>query len=192
MSVHFGMPVTQILRKLRGRSARELRVRGMQLARVWMERAGLSPDLGEPSPERVWRRIAPASRRAVGGSPDRLLAHFRDTASTRLWTGLADRAATIADLRRRWPAAEARTIDRADRIRANRFDVLGYQGLSFGDPIDWHRDAVADRSAPRRHWSTIPYLDENVVGDHKVVWELNRHQHFIPLGQAYWLTGDER
>ena len=31
-----------------------------------------------------------------------------------------------------------------------------------------------------------------VIGDKKIVWELNRHQHFSTLGQAYWLTGDER
>ena len=28
-------------------------------------------------------------------------------------------------------------------------------------------------------------------GDVKHVWELNRHQHFVTLGQAYWYTGDE-
>ena len=28
--------------------------------------------------------------------------------------------------------------------------------------------------------------------DSKVVWELNRHQWLVRLGQAYQLTGDER
>ena len=36
------------------------------------------------------------------------------------------------------------------------------------------------------------YLDAAVTGDKKIVWELNRHQYFITLGQAYWLTGDQR
>jgi hypothetical protein len=31
-----------------------------------------------------------------------------------------------------------------------------------------------------------------VVGDHKVTWELNRHQWLVGLGQAYRLSGDER
>src|ERR1043166_2731323 len=31
-----------------------------------------------------------------------------------------------------------------------------------------------------------------IAGDKKIIWELNRHQHFQTLGQAYWLTGDER
>ena len=29
-------------------------------------------------------------------------------------------------------------------------------------------------------------------GDHKVIWETNRHQYFCLLGAAYWLTGDRR
>ena len=27
-------------------------------------------------------------------------------------------------------------------------------------------------------------------GDHKIIWELNRHQHWLALGRAFWLTGD--
>ena len=40
------------------------------------------------------------------------------------------------------------------------------------------------------HWSRVPYLDADRVGDHKVTWELNRHQWLITLGQAWVLTGD--
>jgi hypothetical protein len=35
----------------------------------------------------------------------------------------------------------------------------------------------------------VPYLLPE-SGDHKVIWELNRHQHWLALGRAYWLTGD--
>ena len=31
-----------------------------------------------------------------------------------------------------------------------------------------------------------------VSGDHKIIWELNRHQHWLALGRAAWLTGDAR
>ena len=30
------------------------------------------------------------------------------------------------------------------------------------------------------------------VGDHKVTWELNRHQHFVTLAKAWCLTHDDR
>ena len=35
-------------------------------------------------------------------------------------------------------------------------------------------------------------LDAEETGDKKIIWELNRHQHFFTLGVAYWLTDDER
>ena len=34
----------------------------------------------------------------------------------------------------------------------------------------------------------MPYLDP-ACGDHKIIWELNRHQHFLALGRAWWLAG---
>ena len=37
----------------------------------------------------------------------------------------------------------------------------------------------------------MPYL-EPACGDHKIIWELNRHQHWLALGRAAWLTGDPR
>jgi hypothetical protein len=80
----------------------------------------------------------------------------------------------------------------ADRICGGVFDLLGFTGLSFGDPIDWHLDPVSGRRAPLAHWSRINFLDPEVVGDSKVIWELNRHQWMVRLGQAYRLTEDER
>jgi hypothetical protein len=73
-----------------------------------------------------------------------------------------------------------------------RFDLLGYRGLEFGDPVDWHLDVVAGRRAPAVHWSRLDPLDSSKVGDSKVIWELNRHQWFVHLGQAWRLTHDER
>ena len=56
-------------------------------------------------------------------------------------------------------------------------------------PIDWSWDPVHDRRAPEMHWSRVPYLDP-AIGDHKIIWELNRHQHWVKLGRAYWLLED--
>ena len=49
-------------------------------------------------------------------------------------------------------------------------------------------------TASARRWRTgavFRYLDP-ALGDHKVIWELNRHQHWLALGRAYWLTRDPR
>jgi hypothetical protein len=80
---------------------------------------------------------------------------------------------------------------RADRIVEGRYDLLGYCDVHAGSPPDWHRDPVHGRRAPLKFWNAIPYLDPR-YGDHKITWELNRHQHFLALGRAYALTGDRR
>jgi hypothetical protein len=41
------------------------------------------------------------------------------------------------------------------------------------------------------YWAAVPFLDPS-TGDHKVIWELNRHQHWLTLGRAHALTGDRR
>lgn len=88
----------------------------------------------------------------------------------------------------RWPDAAADATARADRILAGHYDLLGYRGLQFRD---WHSDPVHHRSAPRVCWADVPYLDP-AIGDHKIIWEFNRHQHWQQLGRALWLTGDAR
>jgi hypothetical protein len=95
---------------------------------------------------------------------------------------------------KRWPRAAADAAARADRILADRYDLLGYRGLSFKGETgvtDWHLDPVHKRRAPGVFWSDVPYLDPE-VGDHKVIWELNRHQHWLAIGRALWLTRDRR
>jgi hypothetical protein len=94
----------------------------------------------------------------------------------------------------RWPTAASDAATRAHRILAGRYDVLGYRQLqwtSADGKVDWHLDPVSGRRAPLRFWADVQYLDP-ASGDHKVIWELNRHQHWLALGRALWLTGDAR
>lgn len=83
-------------------------------------------------------------------------------------------------------------IAEAETIVAGRFPVLGYGALDYGAPPDWQRDPVSGRVAPNAHWSAVPYLDVDVVGDHKVTWEASRHQWLLRLAQAWRLTHDVR
>jgi hypothetical protein len=126
------------------------------------------------------------------GTDADLLARFRTREGPRFFAGLADRTGTVNSLRSRWPEAESQIIEKVNRILSGQFDVLGLRDLSFGDPIDWQREPISGKRAPADHWSRLNYLDAAVTGDKKIVWELNRHQYFATLGQAYWLTGDER
>ena len=101
----------------------------------------------------------------------------------------------------RWPSAAGDAAARAGRILDGRYDLLGYRSLTFAlapsnhrtgvSSVDWHLDPVHRRRAPQKCWADVPYLDSS-VGDHKIIWELNRHQHWLQLGRASWLTGQSR
>ena len=92
-----------------------------------------------------------------------------------------------------WPDAAAAAAGCADRLLEGYVDLLGYAQLPCAPDghVDWHADPVHQRTAPRTFYADVPYLNPG-IGDHKVIWELNRHQHFLRLGRAAWLTGDER
>ncbi len=98
----------------------------------------------------------------------------------------------VALLRQRLPAHVEEIVRRAKKICDHQFDLLGYQGLDYGNPIDWHLDAVHGKRAPRKIFHKVQYLSFAEVGDSKVTWELNRHQHLITLAKAFRLTGDRR
>jgi len=136
-------------------------------------------------------RAADAARRHDYLAAHRALAeHFSSRASS--WPLQArNRDRMAAEIRRRFPEAPRAARDRADRILEGRFDLLGYRGVALGNPPDWHADAIHNRRAPLSHWAAVPYLDP-AIGDHKIIWETNRHQYFLALGSAYWLTNDPR
>jgi len=95
-------------------------------------------------------------------------------------------------LREQCPEVVEEIVERAEWICQHRFDLLGYEGLDYGEEIDWHLDAVHGKRAPRLPWFQISFLDFNQVGDAKITWELNRHQHLVMLAKAYRLTGETR
>ena len=95
-------------------------------------------------------------------------------------------------LKQRLPEQVEQIVQQADKVCRHRFDILGYEDLNYGNVIDWHCDPVHNRRAPRKPWYAIHYLDFAEVGDAKITWELNRHQHLVTLAKAYRLTGDER
>jgi hypothetical protein len=81
-------------------------------------------------------------------------------------------------------------LEIADQILAHRFPLLG---LTFdtGLNIDWRRDYANQISTGAGYFRLIPYLDVTRAGDHKIIWELNRHQHLVLLAQASLFSGRE-
>src|ERR1700686_4337202 len=191
--------ITQ-LEKLRGKGFREIRVRGGQELAKLNERV-LGAGTVEMTDEALLREINPASRNGNGeGSAMLILERIRSsTASANrsstvlpFFPSLARREEVSTIIKHRFPGGRVALLEQAERAIRGRFDLLGFRDLSFGDPIDWHLDPTTGKRTPLVHWSKIDYLDPNIAGDKKITWELNRHAHFVTLGQAYWLTGDER
>ena len=61
--------------------------------------------------------------------------------------------------------------------------------IDTGPSIAWRRDYHSGRETEPRYFRRIPYLDFQRAGDHKLIWELNRHQHLVLLAQAYRCSG---
>lgn len=97
----------------------------------------------------------------------------------------------VALLREHLPHEAAEIVAEAKEICHHRFRLLGYRDLAYGAEIDWHLDAVHGLRSPLTPWFKINFLDFSQVGDHKVTWELSRHQHLVTLAKAWLLTGEE-
>ena len=176
---------------MRGRSFEELRVRGLQLLNARAERYGVSSLNRVPTDSQFWSLLSSAPA-VASTSRDRLLEDFRSRSSPAFFPAFVNQEKSKRTLRQRFGSKnEAILLQRARRILAGRFDLLGLKDLNFGQPIDWHLEPIAGTSAPLVHWSQIDYLNSNLTGDKKITWELNRHQYFATLGRAYWYTGDE-
>ncbi|HMK20853.1 MAG TPA: heparinase II/III family protein, partial [Terriglobales bacterium] len=92
-------------------------------------------------------------------------------------------------LKGRMPASAAQIVASAEKACRHSFDLLGFTDLDYGSDINWHLDIVHGKEAARVPWFKIGYLDFAQVGDAKITWELNRHQHLVTLAKAYRLTG---
>ena len=165
------------LEKLRGRSLEELRVRAMQMVLSRIERLQLATmpacSLGTP---------LFASKKAVADVS--LFQSLDSSSESPQWI-----AKQIAA---RDPNAMLAHRQAFDAMLQGRVALLGHGELFVGDPPDWHREAVGGQVAPFTHWSKIPYLDANVVGDHKILWEINRHQYLLAPAMCWLSNADPR
>ena len=83
-------------------------------------------------------------------------------------------------------------IEQADLVVSGRMPLFSYEPIDFTRADRWHRDAILSRTAPRKFYGSIRYLDVDCVGDSKHVWEPNRFAWSIWLGVAWRITKDDR
>lgn len=161
------MPPSALVKRLAEEGTRRLRRPWHRLRPLLMTRGALLRRTGCETIDELWDRCAGT-------------AFF-----------LGDQAETARLFRERHADAIAFTIEAADRAVAREFDLLG-SGPTRLPRLPWRTDFKSGREWPLQYCHAIEYAELDRPSDVKVPWELSRCQHFTALGQAYWLTGDER
>ncbi len=179
------------LKKIKGKSWSELRARSEQAFAVYSEQFGFSGKL--PTDEDLLKLTDKAFFNTEKITPQMLFDKFCENSEYAFFPSFREPEKTVEAFRREFGERNERYfIEKADRMLQGKFDLLGYLNLDFGRDVDWHFEPVTGKRVPLKHWKQFDELDTNETGDKKVIWEINRHQHFFTLGVAFQLTGDER
>jgi hypothetical protein len=177
------------LNRLREMSLEELIGRSQQELAKLADRL-LIGSAGEMSDEALYREFKPEARNGSGEGTVEALRERLCAGERVFLPPLAERAAVVEMMNRRFAEERGAIIAAADKASEGKFELLGYEELNFGQPIDWHRHPLGGARAPLVHWSKIDPIAPIGKGDLKVFWELHRTASVVTLGQAYWLTGD--
>ena len=180
------------LKKLKGRSLKEIQTRGEQAVSAYTEKLGFRKN--SLSDEDLLKAVTrEAFSPSIRLSPRAIFERFYLDSKKKFFPGflsLRETSSLYHDLFGVDTAASV--VVAADKIVDGRFDLLGYLNLEFGKIPDWHYEPLTDKNIPVEHWKEYDEANLGDYGDLKVVWELNRHQYFFTLGVAYRLTGDEK
>lgn len=179
------------LKKLKGRSWTEIRSRGEQALSVYKEQFGLGGKL--PSDDEFLELLNKSDFGQDKITAEILFERFFQIGEEAFFPSFRNTRETVEVFRQKFnERGVAGVLEKAEKIINGKFDLLGYPDLDFRTPVDWHFEPLQRKHLPLKHWKQFDEIDTAETGDKKIVWELNRHQHFFTLGVAYRLTGDER
>ncbi len=99
-------------------------------------------------------------------------------------------------LKLHYPESALALLEAADKILQHKFLLFSAHEIQADTPIAWSRSYEENVGFDTEIWKpgktyTLATLLEESHNDIHFVWELNRHQHFLDLGKAYWYTGSE-
>ena len=99
-------------------------------------------------------------------------------------------------LKEQYPESAQTLLKAADNILQHRFLLFSKHTLQTASSIFWNANYEYAEAPNTQLWeSGKSYARDQLLadprGDIHFVWALNRHQHFIDLGKAYWYTGEE-
>jgi hypothetical protein len=179
------------IKKLKGKSLEEIRIRGGQVFSAYSEQIGISGKI--PTDQELHQLLETSLFKDKNLTPQIIFDKFYETSQETFFPSFFAKDKTIESFFNNFGDDTAKFfIEKADKILDGKFDLLGFKNLNFGENVDWHYEPIADKHSPLKHWKQFDELDTKETGDKKIIWELNRHQYFFTLGVAYWLTGDEK
>lgn len=166
-----------------GDAARELSRRRRARASQQRERSLIEELALQPA------QLVPEYQRLT---PEQLLQHFRERDRPAFFKGFESASESTAAVQREmFPDETKHLLNDATEIKeTHRWHLLGFPAQEFGSEINWRRDPVSGRIWPLDFHADVA-LWHNDRSDIRVLWELNRLGHFLTLGRAYALTGDE-
>jgi len=102
----------------------------------------------------------------------------------------------VQTLKEQYPESVPNLLKAADKILQHKFLLFSKHTIHTGTPILWSGNYEEGINHNNKIWeSGKTYSKSSLLaetrGDIHFVWELNRHQHFLDLGKAYWYTGEE-
>jgi hypothetical protein len=194
------MSVKEKIRRLGQMGLPEVKFRAAQKWRITREQLGLAGNGVHSAWCVAWdpKKVpSPKLRELLGARQAQeagalLNGYFARRKSPQFFFEVAERDAMVAAHHAAFPGRVASLRAEADALCEHRFRIFAYPEVRAGAEIPWRRDLVHGQESGLEHWASVPYLDFAKVGDSKIVWEPNRHQHFFTLAQAWFLINEEK
>lgn len=91
-----------------------------------------------------------------------------------------------------WTKRHCLNDSKLDALLRNEIQLFSHESLGIGTPVDWHLNPLTGHRVPQAFGKKLDYRDDSQFGDIKILWELGRHQHLIPLAVAYAVSSDDK
>jgi len=135
------------------------------------------------------RRTERSTLDALNEHPARLLPEFAKLSSEELFDHFQSATSSCSWL---WEGSGQNAIEIAeDIVNDSAWDLMGFGKLTFAGPARWRRDPLTSHDWGLEYHADVQ-LSRGDGTDVRVLWELNRLGHLLPLAAAYRASGDER
>ncbi len=164
--------------------------------------AALLRELGRRSALANHRRTERKQIDAIGDAPPRLAQAFSAASEAELLIHFRDRKESVFAInssddpsiylqQNLFPDETDALLRTADRIvSGNSWELAGFGTIKFESPNLWRTDPLGSKDWGMEYHADV-VVDNQDGADIRVLWELNRFGHVIPLALAYALTGRE-